>query len=73
MALHSDINAIQYFLYGIGGKKLNISLRNEKLEAAMYAEMYEHKIQCQQLQKTLHLAASLIEVRQISYKLNFKP
>ena len=55
----------------MGHKKLDISLTNEKLEAAMYAEMYERKIQCKQLHKTLHLAASLIEVRQISYKLNF--
>jgi hypothetical protein len=56
----------------MGHKKLDtISLTNEKLEAAMYAEMYERKIQCRQLQNTLHLAASLIEVRRISYKLDF--
>jgi hypothetical protein len=69
--LHSDINAIQHFLHGMGHKKLDISLTNEKLEAAMFAEMYQRKIQCRQLQGTLHLAASLIEVRRISYKLNF--
>jgi hypothetical protein len=53
----------------MGHEKLDISLTNEKLEAAMYAEMYERKIQCPQLQKTIHLAASLIEVRRISYNL----
>jgi len=69
--LHSDINAIQHFLHGMGQNlKLNISLTNEKLEAAMFAEMYQRKIQCRQLQGTLHLAASLVEVRRISYKLN---
>jgi hypothetical protein len=71
MAFHSDINAIQYFLYGMGHKKLDVSLTNEKLEAAMYTEMFERKIQCRQLQATVHLAASLIEVCRISYKLNF--
>jgi hypothetical protein len=51
----------------MGHKKLDISLTNEKLEMAMFAEMYERKIQCRQLQETLHLAASLIELRRISY------
>ena len=55
----------------MGYQTLDISLTNERLEAAMYAEMYERQIQCHQLQKTLHLAASLIEVRRLSYKLNF--
>jgi hypothetical protein len=62
---------MHYFLYGMGHKKLDISLTNERLEAAMYAKMYERKIQCHQLQQTLHLGASLIEVRRLSYKLNF--
>ena len=48
----------------------NVSFTNKKLEAAMHAEMYERNIQCPQLQKTLHLAASLIEVRWISYNIN---
>ena len=60
--LHLDINVLKYFLYGMGHKKLDFSLTNEKLEAAMYAEMYERRIQCPELQKTIHLAASLIEV-----------
>ena len=63
VALHLDVNVLKCFLYGMGHKKLDISLTNKKLEAAMYAEMYERKIQCPQLQKTIHLAASLIEVR----------
>ena len=63
--LHSDITAMHYFLYGMGYKKFDISLTDERLEAAMYAEMYEWKIQCHQLQKTLHLAASLIDVCQL--------
>jgi hypothetical protein len=55
---------MQDFLYGMRHKKLDISLMaNEKLAAAMYAIMFERKIQCWQLQETLHLAASLIEVR----------
>ena len=53
----------------MGHKKLDMSMTNEKLEAAMYAEMCERRIQCPQLQKTIHLAASLIEVRLISYNL----
>lgn len=40
----------------------NISGTNEKLEAAMRAEMHERQIQCPQLERTLHLAANLIEV-----------
>jgi hypothetical protein len=62
IALHLDADVLRYFLYGMGHKKLDISLTNEKLESAMYTEMYERKIQCPQLQKTIHLAASLIEV-----------
>jgi hypothetical protein len=41
----------------------NISGTNEKLEPAMRTEMLERKIQCPQLERTLHLAANLIEVR----------
>lgn len=41
----------------------NISGTNIKLEAAMRNEMFEHQIQCLQLEKTLHVAASQIEVR----------
>ncbi|KAF8236723.1 terpenoid synthase [Tricholoma matsutake] len=40
----------------------NISFTNQKLEEAMRAEMHERRIECPQLVKTLHLAASLIEV-----------
>jgi hypothetical protein len=40
----------------------NIPGTNEKLETAMRAEMVEREIQCPQLERTLHLAANLIEV-----------
>lgn len=44
----------------------NLSSTNEALEAVMRAEMYTHKMECPQLERTLHLAASLIEVSEIT-------
>jgi hypothetical protein len=41
----------------------NITSTNKDLEAKMRTEMNERNIGCPQLEKTLHLAASLIEVR----------
>jgi hypothetical protein len=42
----------------------NIQGTNEQLEAAMRAEMDARSLRCDQLEKTVHLAASLIEVTQ---------
>jgi hypothetical protein len=62
--LHIDDEAsiLKRFLHGMGYYPPNISGTNERLEAAMRTEMQERKIQCPQLEKTLHLAANLIEV-----------
>jgi len=63
----------------MGYYPLNISVTNEKLEAVMRAEMYKHKIQCPQLERTLHMCGSFAEVHLlltrnfIFHCLNFYP
>ncbi|KAF8586479.1 terpenoid synthase [Ramaria rubella] len=62
---HNEAAILKYmksFLAGMGYSPLNINLTNEKLEEAMREEMDARDIRCEQLEKTLHLAASLIEV-----------
>jgi hypothetical protein len=54
------------FLANIRYQKPNLSSTNEALEAAMRDEMYTRKMECPQLKRTLHLAASLIEVCDIT-------
>jgi hypothetical protein len=65
--LHLDEEAkiVKRFLHGTGHYTPTFSSTNEKLEAAMRSVMLERNIQCAQLERTLHLAASLIEVRSI--------
>jgi len=62
---HTDDEAsvLKRFLHGMGYYAPNIPGTNEKLEAVMRAEMHKHNIQCPQLERTLHLAANLVEVR----------
>ena len=50
------------FVHDMGCNTLDISFTNERLEAAMRADIDERNIQCPHLQRTLHVAASLIEV-----------
>jgi hypothetical protein len=57
-----EASILKRFLHGTGHYTPNFSSTNKKLEAAMHAEMHERKIQCPQLERTLHLAANLIEV-----------
>ncbi|KAF8236370.1 hypothetical protein L208DRAFT_1390833, partial [Tricholoma matsutake] len=67
VVLHTDDEALvlKRFLHGMGYYAPDISGTNEKLEAAMRNVMLERKIKCPQLEKTLHLAANLIEVRSL--------
>jgi hypothetical protein len=68
ITLHVDDEAsiVKRFLHGTGHFTPNFSSTNKELEAAMNAVMHERNIQCPQLERTLHLAASLIEVRSSS-------
>jgi hypothetical protein len=65
VARHVDNEApiLKRFMYGIEYHPPSISGTNEKLETAMRSEMHEREIQCAQLERTLHLAASFVEVR----------
>ena len=60
--IDDEASVLKRFLHGMGYYTPNISGTNEKLEAAMRKEMHERKIQCPQLERTLSLAANLIEV-----------
>lgn len=60
--IDDEATILKRFLHGMGHYAPNISFTNQKLEEAMRAEMHERRIECPQLVKTLHLAASLIEV-----------
>ena len=66
MELYTDSNEAfvlaKQFVHDMGCNTLDISFTNEKLEAAMQAEIDERNIQCPHLQRTLHVASSLIEV-----------
>ncbi|KAF9465961.1 isoprenoid synthase domain-containing protein [Collybia nuda] len=53
---------LRRFLQGMAYCPSNISGTNEELEKIMRAEMNNRNICCPQLEKTLHLAASLIEL-----------
>ena len=73
MELYTDSNEAfvlaKQFVHDMGCNTLDISFTNEKLEAAMQAEIDERKIKCPHLQRTLHIASSLIEVCWISFNL----
>ena len=62
VCIDDEASVLKRFLHGMGYYTPNISGTNEKLEAAMRKEMHERKIQCPQLERTLGLAANLIEV-----------
>ncbi|KAF8220530.1 terpenoid synthase [Tricholoma matsutake] len=59
---NDETSILKRFLHGMGYYAPDISGTNEKLEAAMRNVMLERKIKCPQLEKTLHLAANLIEL-----------
>jgi hypothetical protein len=54
---------MQSFLSDLQYTPLAIDPTNVELEAFMRSEMESRNLQCIQLERTLHLAASLIEVR----------
>jgi hypothetical protein len=59
---YDEASILKHFLHGMGYYAPNISGTNIKLEAVMRSEMHERNIQCPQLERTLHLAANLIEL-----------
>jgi hypothetical protein len=67
--IDDEASVLKRFLHGMGYYTPNISGTNEKLEAAMRKEMLDRNIQCPQLERTLHLAANLIEVLHRSHSL----
>ena len=58
-----EASIVKRFLHGTGHYTPNFSSTNKELEAAMHTIMHERNIQCHQLERTLHLSASLVEVR----------
>jgi hypothetical protein len=59
---NDEASIVKRLLHGMRFYTPNICPTNEALEAAMRAEMQERNIRCPQLEKTLHLAASFIEL-----------
>lgn len=53
---------LREFLCGMAYCPSDVPSINEDLETVMRTEMNKRKLGCPQLEKTLHLAASLIEV-----------
>lgn len=51
------------FLHTMAYEPPDLSMTNETLENAMRDEMVTRNLQCPQLERTLHLAAGLTEVR----------
>lgn len=59
---------IKSFLSDMKLDSFDLDLTNQELEEFMLSEMKSKNLGCKQLEGTLHLAASLIEVRDVCCK-----
>ncbi|KAF8584202.1 terpenoid synthase [Ramaria rubella] len=59
---YDETSILNSFLSEMAHETMSLDFTNKQLEVAMRAEMDTRNLRCEQLERTLHLAASLIEI-----------